>query len=60
VHKAPKDVARSLRAFKTAHMLGLLHQVSIVPGTPLVKPAIGASGFRCPGAKGGDDAEGDQ
>jgi hypothetical protein len=32
MHKAPKDIARSLRAFKKAHRLGLLHHVCIVPG----------------------------
>jgi hypothetical protein len=32
MHKTPKDIARSLRAFKRAHKLGLLHHVGIVPG----------------------------
>ena len=32
MHKAPKDIARSLRAFRNAHRLGLLHYVRILPG----------------------------
>jgi hypothetical protein len=32
MHKTPKDIARSLRAFKRPHKLGLLHHVGIVPG----------------------------
>ena len=32
MHKTPKDIARSLRAFKNAHKLGLLRGVRIVPG----------------------------
>jgi hypothetical protein len=32
MHKSPKDIARSLRAFKNARMLGLLRGVRIVPG----------------------------
>jgi hypothetical protein len=32
IHKSPKDIARSLRAFKNARKLGLLRGVRIVPG----------------------------
>ena len=32
IHKSPKDIARSLRAFKNAGKLGLLRGVRIVPG----------------------------
>jgi hypothetical protein len=32
MHKTPKHIARSLRAFKRAHKLGLLHHVYITPG----------------------------
>lgn len=32
MHKAPKDIARSLRAFRNAHRLGLLRCVRISPG----------------------------
>ena len=32
MHKTPKEIARSLRALKRAHKLGLLHHVRITPG----------------------------
>ena len=32
MHKTPKDIARSLRAFKRAYKLGLLHHVCVIPG----------------------------
>ena len=32
MHKTPKDIARSLRAFRNAHRLGLLRCVRISPG----------------------------
>ena len=32
MHATPRHVARSLRAFKKAHKLGLLHHVRITPG----------------------------
>ncbi len=32
MHKTPKQIARSLRAFKRAHKLGLLHHVYVIPG----------------------------
>lgn len=32
MHKTPKAIARSLRAFKNAHGLGLLRSVKILPG----------------------------
>jgi hypothetical protein len=32
MHKTPKDIARSLRAFRSAHQLGLLQCVRISPG----------------------------
>lgn len=32
MHKTPKDIARSLRAFRNAHRLGLLRCVRILPG----------------------------
>lgn len=31
MHKAPKDIARSLRAFRNAHRLGLLRCVHVLP-----------------------------
>jgi len=33
MHKTPKDIARSLRAFRKAHKLGLLRSVCISPGS---------------------------
>ena len=33
IHKTPKHIARSLRAFKKAHKLDLLQHVCIKPGT---------------------------
>jgi hypothetical protein len=32
MHKTPKQIARSLRAFRNAHRLGLLGSVHITPG----------------------------
>lgn len=32
MHKTPKQIARSLRAFRNAHRLGLLRSVCISPG----------------------------
>jgi hypothetical protein len=32
MHKTPKQIARSLRAFRNAHRLGLLRSVRISPG----------------------------
>jgi len=32
MHKTPKEIARSLRAFRNAHGLGLLRCVRILPG----------------------------
>lgn len=32
MHRTPKHIARSLRAFKKAHKLGLLHHICITPG----------------------------
>jgi hypothetical protein len=32
MHKSPKQIARSLRGFRNAHRMGLLHCVRIVPG----------------------------
>jgi len=32
MHKTPRQIARSLRVFRTAHRLGLLQAVRIVPG----------------------------
>jgi hypothetical protein len=32
LHKTPSQIARSLRAFRNAHKLGLLRSVRILPG----------------------------
>ena len=32
MHKTPKQIARSLRAFRNAHRMGLMRGVRIVPG----------------------------
>jgi len=32
MHKSPKQIARSLRAFRNAHRMGLLRCVRIAPG----------------------------
>ena len=32
MHKTPKQIARSLRAFRNAHRLGLLRSVRVSPG----------------------------
>ena len=44
MHKTPKDIARSLRAFKRAHKLGLLHHVCIVPGASACEAARSQTG----------------
>ena len=44
MHKTPKDIARSLRAFKRAHRLGLLHHVRIMPGTSACETARAQKG----------------
>jgi len=40
MHKTPKDIARSLRAFRNAHRLGLLRSVRISPGKNACEAAI--------------------
>lgn len=40
MHKSPKDIARSLRAFRNAHRLGLLRCVRIVPGNYACEAAL--------------------
>ena len=44
MHKTPKDIARSLRAFVRAHKLGLLHHVRIVPGAAACEAARSQKG----------------
>ena len=39
MHKTPKHVARSLRAFRNAHRLGLLRSVRILPGSDACEAA---------------------
>ena len=40
MHKTPKDIARSLRAFRNAHRLGLLRSVRISPGKHACEAAM--------------------
>jgi hypothetical protein len=40
MHKTPKDIARSLRAFRNAHRLGLLRCVRILPGKHACEAAL--------------------
>jgi hypothetical protein len=40
MHKTPKDIARSLRAFRNAHRLGLLRCVRILPGKHACEAAM--------------------
>jgi hypothetical protein len=44
MHKTPKDIARSLRAFKRAHKLGLLHHVYIKAGPSACEAARSQKG----------------
>jgi len=44
MHKAPKDIARALGAFKRAHKLGLLHHVSITPSASACEAARSQKG----------------
>jgi hypothetical protein len=40
MHKIPKDIARSLRAIRSAHRLGLLRCVRISPGEHVCEAAV--------------------
>jgi hypothetical protein len=43
MHNTPKDIARSLRAFRNAHRLGLLRCVRISPGEHACEAAAAQS-----------------
>ena len=49
MHKSPSQIARSLRAFRSAHRLGLLHGVRILPGPNPCAGVIGQFGNEYPG-----------
>jgi hypothetical protein len=45
MHKAPSQIARSLRAFRNAHRLGLLRSVRISPGAHACEAARSQQGI---------------
>ena len=49
MHKSPSQIARSLRAFRNAHRLGLLHSVRILPGPNPCEAVVGQFGREYPG-----------
>ena len=49
MHKTPRQIARSLRAFRNAHRLGLLHHVCISPGPGACEAARNLHGIEYPG-----------
>ena len=49
MHKTPKQIARSLRAFKNAHRLGFLQHVCISPGRAACEVALTLRGIEFPG-----------
>lgn len=46
MHKAPAQIARSLRAFRNAHRLGLLQSVRIAPGANACEAARKGTNYR--------------
>jgi len=46
MHRYPRHIARSLRALRNAHKLGLLHGVRIVPGAQACSGAEAQRGTR--------------
>jgi len=49
MHKTPSQIARSLRALKNAHRLGLLRSVRILPGRDACEAAVSQFGVDYPG-----------
>lgn len=49
MHKSPSQIARSLRAFRNAHRLGLLRGVRILPGRDACEAVLGQFGREYPG-----------
>ena len=49
MHKSPSQIARSLRAFRKAHRLGLLRGVRILPGPNPCAGVVGQFGSEYPG-----------
>ena len=49
MHKSPSQIARSMRAFRNAHRLGLLHDVRILPGPKPCEAVVGQFGREYPG-----------
>jgi hypothetical protein len=49
MHKSPSQIARSQRAFRNAHRLGLLHGVRILPGPHPCEAVVGQFGREYPG-----------
>jgi hypothetical protein len=49
MHKSPSQIARSLRAFRNAHRLGLLRGVRILPGPNPCAGVVGQFGSEYPG-----------
>jgi hypothetical protein len=49
MQKRPAQIARSLRAFRNAHRLGLLRYVRIVPGARACDAALAQHGVKYPG-----------
>jgi hypothetical protein len=48
MHKSPSQIARSLRAFRNAHRLGLLRGVRILPGPSPCEAVVGQFGREYP------------
>ena len=49
MHESPSQIARSLRAFRNAHRLGLLRGVRILPGPYPCEAVVGQFGIEYPG-----------
>ena len=48
MHKAPKQIARSLRAFRNAHRLGLVRGVRVLPGREACEEVLKQFGSEYP------------
>ena len=49
MHKSPSQIARSLRALRNAHRLGLVHGVRILPGRDACEAVLAQFGIEYPG-----------
>jgi hypothetical protein len=49
MHESPSQIARSLRAFRNEHRLGLLRGVRILPGLKPCEAVVGQFGMEYPG-----------